>query len=237
MWSVWLVFCDCSFHSVGLLMDKDKKLMEADVRDWLRGKLGLVLHKSLIRFLVDGQGCFPSLFQTMVEVMKIMVTSFRTSHELLHWVPPRCSRPTLNHTFAGDSWTLTGKSRSVSFGITAPFCWVLVHPTFCLSLQESVSPFLCKFWQLYGGVNGDLIQEDLCHTQICCTHSPCPTAGYCWPISLYETLKHSSNSFFVGCLGPGVQKFCLSLPSVSGGYEVWVQMWFNSSYCLAGASP
>ena len=24
-------------------------------------------------------------------------------------------------------------------------------------------PVLCKFWQLYGGVNGDLQQEDLCH--------------------------------------------------------------------------
>ena len=25
--------------------------------------------------------------------------------------------------------------------------------------QESVSPVLCKFWQPYGGVNGDLLQE------------------------------------------------------------------------------
>ena len=29
MWSVWLVFCDCGFHSVCPLMDKDKRLMEA----------------------------------------------------------------------------------------------------------------------------------------------------------------------------------------------------------------
>ena len=29
MWSVWLVFCDCGFHSVYPLMDKDKRLMEA----------------------------------------------------------------------------------------------------------------------------------------------------------------------------------------------------------------
>ena len=26
---------------------------------------------------------------------------------------------------------------------------------------------LCKFWQLYGGVNGDLLQEGLCHTKVC----------------------------------------------------------------------
>ena len=42
------------------------------------------------------------------------------------------------------------------------------------ALQESVSPVLCKFWWLYGGVNGDLLQEGLCHTQVCCIQSPCP---------------------------------------------------------------
>ena len=29
MWSVWLVFCDCGFHSAHPQMDKDKRLMEA----------------------------------------------------------------------------------------------------------------------------------------------------------------------------------------------------------------
>ena len=28
--------------------------------------------------------------------------------------------------------------------------------------------------ELNGGVNGDLLQEGLCHTQFCCTQSPCP---------------------------------------------------------------
>ena len=38
MWWVFLVFCDCGFHSLGPLMDKDKKLIEAsNGRDWLRG--------------------------------------------------------------------------------------------------------------------------------------------------------------------------------------------------------
>ena len=45
------------------------------------------------------------------------------------------------------------------------------------ALQESVSPVLCKFWQLYGGANGDLLQEGLCHTQVCCTQSSCPCDG------------------------------------------------------------
>ena len=35
MWSVWLVFCDCGFHSVHHLMDEDKRLTELpDGRDW-----------------------------------------------------------------------------------------------------------------------------------------------------------------------------------------------------------
>ena len=44
MWSVWLVFCDCGFHSVFPLKDKDKSLWKLpNGRDWLWGKLGLVL--------------------------------------------------------------------------------------------------------------------------------------------------------------------------------------------------
>ena len=56
----------------------------------VRGKLGLVLmgrakfSKSLIQFSVDGWGCIPSLLldlkPNVVEVMKIMVTSFKRSH-------------------------------------------------------------------------------------------------------------------------------------------------------------
>ena len=30
------------------------------------------------------------------------------------------------HTSASDSWTLTGKSDSVSYGVSAPFSWLLV---------------------------------------------------------------------------------------------------------------
>ena len=58
----------------------------SDGNDLLRGKLGLVLlgramlSKSLIQFSVDGWSCVPSLLftwsQTMVEVTKIMATSF-----------------------------------------------------------------------------------------------------------------------------------------------------------------
>ena len=41
------------------------------------------------------------------------------------------------------------------------------------ALQGSVSPVLCKFCQPYAGVSGDLLQESLCHSRLCCTQSPC----------------------------------------------------------------
>ena len=56
-------FCDCGFHSVCPLMDKDKKLMEASCWERPWGKMGLILmggailNKCLIQFSVDGQGC------------------------------------------------------------------------------------------------------------------------------------------------------------------------------------
>ena len=73
-------------------------------RYWLWGKLGLallgkdLLSKSLIQFSVDEQGLFPLLFilgQTMAEVMKIMVTSFKRSHaSTAHSVPPTLQQAT-----------------------------------------------------------------------------------------------------------------------------------------------
>ena len=87
--------------------------------------------------------------------------------------PQPCSRLPLSHASAGDSWTLTGNSGSVSCGVTALFSWVLVCTRFCWCPQESVSPVLCKFSRLCGGVNGNLLQEGLCHTQVCCTQRCC----------------------------------------------------------------
>ena len=71
------------------------------------------------------------------------------------------------------------------------------------ALQESVSPVLCKFWWLYGEVNGDLLQEGLCHTQVYCTQSPCPC-----------------RSLLLTCTSTGdtQTQFWLSLCGVSGSW-------------------
>ena len=157
-----------------------------DGRDWLRGKLGLVLisganlSKSFVQFSVDGWSCVPSLLftwdQTMVEVMKIMVTSFKRSHArtatlsapnpVAGQLQPMPLPETPGHSLASLGQSLVGLL------LLSPCSWC-TQVSVC-ALQESVSPVLCKFWWLYGVVNGDLLQEGLCHTQVYCTQSPCP---------------------------------------------------------------
>ena len=75
---------------------------------------------------------------------------------------------------------------------------------FVCAFQESVSPVLCKFWWLYGRVNGDLLPEGLCHTQVCCTQSTCPCGR---PLLTHtstgdtQALKGRSGSVSVGSTG------------------------------------
>ena len=92
---------------------------------------------------------------------------------LLHSVLPTLQQATADPRLCVCSQTPTGKSGTVSTGLTAIFSWVLVHKVL-LCPPRVYFPALCKFWQLYGGVNGDLLQEGLCHTQVCRTQSPCP---------------------------------------------------------------
>ena len=87
--------------------------------------------------------------------------------------PQPCSRPPLTQASTGDSQTITAKSGTVSCGVTPPFSWVLVHVVLLCPPRVYFSVW-CKFWQLCGGVSGNLLQEGLCHTQVNCTQSPCP---------------------------------------------------------------
>ena len=68
---------------------------------------------------------------------------------------------------------------------------------------KNLFPQLWKFWQLYGVVNGDLLQEGLGLTQVCCTQSPCPCDR--------PLLTHTS-------AGDTQTQFWLSLCGVSGSW-------------------
>ena len=110
----------------------------------------------------------------MVELMKMMVTSFQRSRACTATLrAPTLQQAAADPHLPGDSWTLPGESGPVSCGVPAPFSWVLVHKV-CLCPPRVHFPVLGKFSWLYGGVNGDLLPEGLCHTQVCGTQSPCP---------------------------------------------------------------
>ena len=53
--------------------------------------------------------------------------------------PQPCSRPPPTDASTGGSWTLMGKSGSVSCGVTAPFSWVLVHTSFVWAFWASLA--------------------------------------------------------------------------------------------------
>ena len=144
MWLGWLVFCDCGFSLSALWWRRIKGLWElSDERDWLRRKRVLVLmvrailSKSLNQFSVDSRGCVSSLFDLRPNygrgnedndnfLPKVLFT-----HCCIQ-CPCPCSRPLSPHASTRESWTLTGKSRSVSCGGHCLFLLGLVHTRFYL---------------------------------------------------------------------------------------------------------
>ena len=130
--------------------------------------------------------------QTMVEVMKKMETSFQRS--CMHcWTqcPGLCSRPPLTHTSAVDSWTLPGKSGSVSCGVIDPFSWVLVHTRFCSS-SKSLFPWSCV--SPGGSLVGLKVTSSKRAYAIPRSAAPrvhTPIIGHSWYVPLNETLNHS----------------------------------------------
>ena len=127
-----------------------------DRRDWLWGKLGLVLigramlSKSLIQFSVDGWGCVPSLLFDLRPnyggsnedngdlLQKVLCTHCHTQH------PRPCSRPLPTHASTTDSWTLHGQ---VWVSLFWGYCSFLLGPgahKVMFVPSKTVSPALCK---------------------------------------------------------------------------------------------
>ena len=123
-------------------------------------------------------------------------------HALLHPVPltlqqattvPRLRQRLLDTH--GQAWvSLLGSL------LLSPGSWCT---RFSLCPARVYFPVLGRFWQLYGGINGDLLQEGLCHTQVCGTQSPCPCGR--------PLLTRMS-------AGDAQTQFCLSLCGVSGSW-------------------
>ena len=182
---------------------------------------GAVLSKSLIQLSVDRRGCVPSpLFYLRPNygganedngdlLRKVPCTHFCSE------CPWPCSRPPPTHASTGHSWTLMGKSGLVYFGVTALFPWFLVHPNFCLYRPRVCFPSSVWVLAALWWVNGDLLQEGLCHTQVCCPQSPCSCGR--------PLLTHTS-------AGDTQTRVWFSLCGVSGSW--CAQGMFEPSKCL-----
>ena len=184
----------------------------SDGRDWLRGKLGLVLmgramlSKSLIQFSVNGWGCVPSLLfawgQTMVEVMKIMVTSFKRSHA--HTATLSAPEPAAGHCWPmpppgtlGHSWASLGQFLAGSLRLS-PGSWCVQG--FVCALQESVSQSCVSSGGSMVGLMATSSKRAYAIPRSIAPRAPTPAAGQCWPVPPQKTLKYSFVWVSVGLL-------------------------------------
>ena len=168
-----------------------------------------ILSKSLIQFSVDGWSCVPSLLftwgQTMVEVMKIMVTSFKRSHACtatLSAPNPAAGhhRPTPPLETPGHSQASLGQSPVGSL-LLSPGSWCT---RFCCALQESISQ---SFVSSGSSLVGLMATSSKRMYAILTPRAPVPAADHCQPVPPQEMLKHSFVSVSVGSLGPGAHRF------------------------------
>ena len=133
-------------------------------------------------------------------------------HTLLHSVPPTLQQATTNPCLCRRLLDTHGQ---VWVSLLWGHCSFLLGPgVHKVLFMPSISSVLCKFWQLYGGVNGDLLQEGLCHTQVCCTQSPSSCGSPLLTCTSTGDAQQSSVSVSVGSLGPGAHKV-LFVPSKS----------------------
>ena len=131
----------------------------------------------------------------------------------MHWCT-ECPWPAAGHYWPTPLLKTPGHSQA-SLAQSLVGSLLLSHGSwsvqgFIWALKESVSPVLCKFWWLYGGVNGNLLQEGLCSTQVYCIQSPCPCSS--------PQLTHTS-------AGDIQTQFWLSLHGDTGSW--WAQGLFE----------
>ena len=123
-------------------------------------------------------------------------------HVLLHSVPPTLQQATTNPRLC---WRLLDTHRQVWVSLLWGHCSFLLGPgVHKVLFMPSKSLFPQSYVSSGSSMvefNGNLNQEGLCHTQVCCPQSPCPC-----------------DSPLLACTSAGdtQTQFCLSLCGVSG---------------------
>ena len=127
----------------------------------------------------------------MVEVMKIMATSFkRSSAQIAALSSPDPvaghHQPKLTPEAHGPSQASPGQSLVGSL-LFSSRPWYAKG--FVCALQESVSPLVCKFWQLYGGLVATSSKRTYATPISASPRVPAHTEGHCDP---YLHRRHSN---------------------------------------------
>ena len=106
-----------------------------------------------------------------MEVMKIMVTSLKMSHS--HTATLSAYDPEAGHHRPMPPVEILDIHAHVWVSflcvslLFSPGSWCA--QVCCCAFQEPISTVLCEFCWFYDGVNGNLLQEGLCHTQSSCS--------------------------------------------------------------------
>ena len=188
---------------------------------------GSMVSKSLTQFSVDRWSCVPSMLftwgLTIVEVMKIMVTSFKRSHACI--ITLSAPNPAAGHHWPIPPLETSGHSQlSLSQSFMGS---LLLSPGSCYTqgsvcaLQESVSQSWVSFGSSLVGLVLTSSKRVYAILKSAAPRAPVPAAVHCWPVPLQEMIKLSSGSVFVGSLSRDVHEVCLSPLSVSGRNGVW----------------
>ena len=153
-----------------------------------------------------------------------MVTAFKRSPPTHYYT--QCPDPATGHRRPTPPLETPGHSRASLGQSLWGHCSFLLGPGAQVSvcaLLESVSSVLCKLWGLYGGVNGDLLQEGLWQTQVCCTQSPCPCST---PLLTCTFIEDAQTQFWLSLCGVS-GSWC-----AQGLFETSVRLWWVRSLIL-----
>ena len=162
--------------------------------------------------------------------MKIVVTCLKRTQA--HAATLHVPNPAAGHHRPTPLPETQGHPQASLLWVTVPFSWVQVHKVL-LCPPRVYFPVPCKFWQLYSGVNGDLLLEGLCHTH---TQSPCPCSR---PLPTCTSTRDTQTQFCLYlCLC-----LCLHLCVVPGSwctqglFEPSERLWWNRGLILNTNSP
>ena len=160
--------------------------------------------------------------RTLVEVMKVMVTSFKRSHTFtatLSAPNPAAGhhRPTPPLETPGHSQASLGQILVGSL-LLSPGSWCSQGSVY--AFQESISQSCVSFGSSVVGLIVISSKRVYAIPKSAAPRAPGTEAAHCRPVPPQEMRKHSSVSVSVGSLGPSAHTICLGPLRVSGRNEV-----------------